>query len=103
MGGKERVTAATQSTLISLSRVKEEDPIVVKVQGQKQADTLNYWMGRKTPLRFLMLDYCERTGAVFEYTRFHLNGLRIKSGKTPDDLKMEDGDVIDANSSQSGG
>ncbi|PPD92074.1 hypothetical protein GOBAR_DD10989 [Gossypium barbadense] len=99
MVGKERVTAATQSTLISLSRVKEEDPIVVKVQGQTQANTLNYWMGRNTPLRFLMRDYCERTGAVFKYTTFHVDA----STKTPHDLGMEDGDIIDANSNQSGG
>ncbi|TYI07324.1 hypothetical protein ES332_A10G220500v1 [Gossypium tomentosum] len=60
-------------------------------------------MGQNTPLRFLMLDYCEWTGAVFEYTKFRVDGLRIASTKTPHDLGMKDGDIIDANSSHSGG
>ncbi|XVF24452.1 hypothetical protein REPUB_Repub13aG0129200 [Reevesia pubescens] len=95
--------SATRSTLISLSMVKEENPIVIKVQGQKQADMLCYRMGRNTPLIHLMLDYCDRTGAVFESIRFHYDDLRISPEKTADDLKMEDGDIIAANSLQLGG
>ena len=98
-----RCTAATQSTLISLSRVKEEDLIVIKVQGQNEAGQLCYWMGRNTPMHNLMLDYCDRTGAVYECTRFRFDGSRINPDRTANDLKMEDGDIIDALSDHEGG
>ncbi|KAK8634983.1 hypothetical protein V6N13_022861 [Hibiscus sabdariffa] len=98
MDRRKTVRAATEWTMISLSRVKEEDPIVVKVQGQTQAEKLCYWMGRETKLHYLMRDYCERTGGILEYMRFHVDGSRVNPNKTPSDLGLEDGDIIDANS-----
>ncbi|KAE8702127.1 hypothetical protein F3Y22_tig00110500pilonHSYRG00025 [Hibiscus syriacus] len=103
MNKRETVRAATESTVISLPRVKEEGPIVVKVQGQTQAEKFSCWMGRNMKLRYLMRDYCDRTGGVLEYMRFHLDGSRIKPDKTPNDLGLKDGDVTDTNSQQISG
>lgn len=101
---KKRRTSATQLTLISLSRMKEEDPIVIKVQENHiGGNQLCYWMGRNTSMHDLMLDYCDRTGAVYEYLRFTYDGCRVSPDNTADDLEMEDEDIIDVFSYMGGG
>ncbi|XVE86176.1 hypothetical protein DITRI_Ditri18aG0015000 [Diplodiscus trichospermus] len=85
----------TESTLISLSSAEEEKPILVAEQGVV-GDKLFYWMGQNTPLHYLMVNYCDRTGAFYESLRFIcIRDKRvINPDKTADDLKMEDEDLI---------
>ncbi|XVF00259.1 hypothetical protein REPUB_Repub03eG0269700 [Reevesia pubescens] len=91
-----RRPAATKSVLVTLSDlVKGEKRIVLKVQGEKEADEFCYWMGRETPLRNLMIDYTERIGVAFNFVRFHIyDGSPIIPDFTPDTYQMEDGDII---------
>ena len=51
---------------------------------------------RKTALKWLMDDYAQRQGGTRDAYRFIFDGNRIVETCTPDDLEMEDDDVIDA-------
>lgn len=56
-----------------------------------------------TNLDKLMSAYCSRTGARPDTVRFLYDGQRIGKGVTPDDLGMEDGDIVDVVLQQVGG
>ncbi|KAL7176611.1 hypothetical protein ACSBR2_030033 [Camellia fascicularis] len=58
---------------------------------------------RDLPLRGLKLAYCVRLGLEIDAVRFTYDGVKIGDNETADELKMEDGHVIDAWSDQSGG
>ncbi|KAF7845558.1 small ubiquitin-related modifier 2-A-like [Senna tora] len=62
-----------------------------------------YRMGRNVKLGFLMMDYCDRKGLLIEYVRFTFDGTRVSVDSTPQDLEMEDDDVVDAWTDQDGG
>ena len=49
-----------------------------------------------TPLKKLMHVYCNRKGVPLSNMRFLLDGQRIDEAKTPGEMGMEDGEVIDA-------
>eukprot|EP01071_Lankesteria_metandrocarpae_P008880 Lankesteria_metandrocarpae@DN5080_c0_g1_i2.p3 len=58
---------------------------------------------RKTKLEKLMVAYCNRLGQAVESVRFLYDGERIKGNLSPEDLGMEDGEIIDAMVQQIGG
>jgi hypothetical protein len=58
---------------------------------------------RGTVLRKLMDAYCKKQGIARTSVRFLYDGAPIDENKTPDDLEMEDDDVIDAMVEQTGG
>lgn len=58
---------------------------------------------RQTPLRKLMDAYCKKQGVNRTQVRFLYDGKPVDENKTPDDLEMEDEDVIDAMVEQIGG
>ncbi|KAL8449353.1 hypothetical protein Emag_003643 [Eimeria magna] len=58
---------------------------------------------RRTKLEKLMTAYCNRLGQSIDSVRFLYDGERVKPEKTPMDLGIEDGDVIDAMVQQTGG
>ncbi|XVF82255.1 hypothetical protein PTKIN_Ptkin16aG0030900 [Pterospermum kingtungense] len=94
-----RYTVAPQSTFITLPRLKGEIPILIEVQAEEgvaRADHYNrfYMMGRNTPLRNLLLDYCDRVSAFYECMRFRLRDSYVNPDKTADDLDLVDGDII---------
>ncbi|CAB4285527.1 unnamed protein product [Prunus armeniaca] len=88
--------------LIRLSLVKEEDPVILKLQKEDERDMF-YRTGRSVPLKYLIRDYCERKHLVYEEMRFLFDGKRINESETPEQLEMEDDDVIDVMSDQFGG
>ncbi|XVE86182.1 hypothetical protein DITRI_Ditri18aG0015700 [Diplodiscus trichospermus] len=94
--------AATQSTLISLSREKDENHILIDVD-YRWTSRFFYWMGRSTPLQNPMLDFCDRNPFSYENMRFFYKGKIINPDQTADDLKMQDEDLIHAQIWQSGG
>ncbi len=49
-----------------------------------------------TPLRKLMEAYCQQQGLELSSVRFLYDGNRLQGDQKPDDLEMEDEDVIDA-------
>ena len=57
----------------------------------------------KTPLEKLMKAFCQRNGVSMNSVRFLFDGNRIQPASTPEDLDMEDGDVIDVMVEQQGG
>jgi len=58
---------------------------------------------RATQLKKLMDAYCKKQGIQRSAVRFLYDGQAIDDSKTPDDLEMEDDDVIDAMVEQTGG
>ena len=55
-----------------------------------------YKIARGTQLTWFMDAYCKKHGIPHESVRFMYEGQAIDESKTPDDLEMEDDDVIDA-------
>ncbi|XP_017217780.2 uncharacterized protein LOC108195331 [Daucus carota subsp. sativus] len=63
-----------------------------------------FTMNRDQPLRKLMLAFCERRKqGDYRSLRYHLNGDRIRGHQTPNELELENDDVIDAWIEQMGG
>eukprot|EP00382_Lankesteria_abbotti_P004415 CAMPEP_0113849584 /NCGR_PEP_ID=MMETSP0372-20130328/3240_1 /TAXON_ID=340204 /ORGANISM="Lankesteria abbotti" /LENGTH=102 /DNA_ID=CAMNT_0000819447 /DNA_START=90 /DNA_END=398 /DNA_ORIENTATION=+ /assembly_acc=CAM_ASM_000359 len=58
---------------------------------------------KKTKLEKLMAAYCSRLGQSQDAVRFLFDGERVKGEHTPDELGIEDGDIIDAMVQQVGG
>ncbi|SBS84641.1 small ubiquitin-related modifier, putative [Plasmodium ovale wallikeri] len=76
--------------------------IQVKVRSPDGAEVF-FKIKRKTKLEKLMEVYCNRLGQSMEAVRFLYDGDRIHGENTPDQLGIEDGDVIDAMVQQTGG
>ncbi|KAL8557818.1 hypothetical protein ACS0TY_005061 [Phlomoides rotata] len=89
-------------------KVKEEKRlIIVKLQyhghGKDQATILSFETDKTAPLRRIFLDFCDRLDIVYSTIRFlSPEGERIQEEQTAKELKMEDGEVIDAFSQQLG-
>ena len=58
---------------------------------------------RRTQLQKLMRAYCHRLGLSEDSVRFLFDGDRIQGTHTPEELGMQDEDVIDAMVQQIGG
>ncbi|ODV85281.1 hypothetical protein CANARDRAFT_28547 [[Candida] arabinofermentans NRRL YB-2248] len=58
---------------------------------------------RSTPLKRLMDAFCKRQGREPSGTRFLYDGQRVSAEATPDELDMEENDVIEAHREQVGG
>lgn len=58
---------------------------------------------RSTPMKRLMEAFCKRQGKTMDSLRFLSDGERIGVNTTPDQLGLEDGDVIEAHREQIGG
>ncbi|EGF79132.1 hypothetical protein BATDEDRAFT_90152 [Batrachochytrium dendrobatidis JAM81] len=76
--------------------------INVKVMAPDQGEVF-FKIKRSTPLLKLMNAYCERQGKQRGTIRFMYDGNRVEEHATPDQLDMDDGDVIDAMVEQLGG
>lgn len=58
---------------------------------------------RTTPLKRLMEAFAKRQGKEMDSLRFLYDGIRLQADQTPDDLDMEDNDIIEAHREQIGG
>ena len=76
--------------------------VSVKVRGQ-DGNIFHYVIGMKTPLKKLMEAYCNRQSLQMDQIRFLFDGNRLRETQSPDELEMEDDDVIDAMLFQVGG
>lgn len=77
-------------------------PITVKVVDQEGGEVI-FSMKRTTPFRKMMSSYSTRMGIAPNVLRFLYDGERIQETQTPESLKMENDDVIDAILTQVGG
>merc|ERR1712046_68976 len=78
------------------------DQINIKVKGPDGAEVF-FKIKRKTQMKKLMDAYCYRSGQDPKSIHFLFEGERIQPTQTPDELDMDDGDVIDAMLMQVGG
>ncbi|XP_012571609.1 small ubiquitin-related modifier 2-like [Cicer arietinum] len=82
---------------------KEEDKKIIfqsthinlKVKGQDGIE-VSFKINRNTQLKKLMNAYCDHQSVEFDSIVFLFDGRRILAKHFPDELKMEDGDEIDA-------
>ncbi|KAG7538009.1 Rad60/SUMO-like domain [Arabidopsis suecica] len=81
---------------------EQEAHVILKVKSQ-DGDEVLFKNKKSTPLRKLMYVYCDRRGLKSDAFAFMFDGDRIRGTETPDELDMEDGDVIYACRSMSGG
>jgi hypothetical protein len=81
------------------SEVAQVSLKVVNAEGNE----VYFKIKRSTPLRKLMDAYCKKTGQDRRAVRFLYDGKVLDEAKTPDELEMDDDDVIDAMVEQVGG
>ena len=62
----------------------------------QDGNIVHFKMKKKTQLKKLMEAYCARQSLQMEQIRFLFDGNRLRDSQTPDELEMEDDDVIDA-------
>merc|ERR1712023_360980 len=78
------------------------DQINIKVKGPDGSEVF-FKIKKKTQMKKLMDAYCSRSGQDSKSIRFLFEGERIQPTNTPDELEMDEGDVIDAMLMQVGG
>mmetsp|Transcript_5040 Transcript_5040/g.12173 ORF Transcript_5040/g.12173 Transcript_5040/m.12173 type:complete len:96 (-) Transcript_5040:85-372(-) len=76
--------------------------INLKVKGQ-DGNIVHFKIKRKTQLKKLMEAYCSRQSLQFDQIRFLFDGNRLRENQTPEELDMDNDDVIDAMLFQVGG
>lgn len=81
--------------------VKTETHLNLKVSDG--SSEIFFKIKRTTPLRRLMEAFAKRQGKEMDSLRFLYDGIRIQADQTPDDLDMEDNDIIEAHREQIGG
>ena len=62
----------------------------------QDGNIVHFKIKKKTQLKKLMEMYCARQSLQMEQIRFLFKGNRLRDSQTPDELEMEDDDVIDA-------
>ncbi|KAK2629766.1 hypothetical protein QTJ16_000586 [Diplocarpon rosae] len=83
--------------------VNSENPVLnIKVKDQMEAEKF-FKIKQKTKLGKVFDAYCDRNALQRTAVRFLLDGQRIQDTDTPDNLQMEDGDMVDAVLEQIGG
>jgi len=78
------------------------DHISLKVVDQEGSEVY-FKIKRSTPLRKLMEAYCQRQAKSLDSIRFLYDGQRVQADSTPEQMDMEDNDIIDAVLQQTGG
>ncbi|CAH8292640.1 unnamed protein product [Schistosoma turkestanicum] len=86
----------------SANKDTQSEHINIKVQGQEGA-VIHFKIRKNTPLRKLMLAYCERLGLQQPSVRFIFDGNSVHEADTPAKLDMEENDTIEVFQTQTGG
>nr|6RPQ_A Chain A, Ubiquitin-like protein SMT3,1108aa long hypothetical cell division control protein [synthetic construct] len=81
--------------------VKPETHINLKVSDG--SSEIFFKIKKTTPLRRLMEAFAKRQGKEMDSLRFLYDGIRIQADQTPEDLDMEDNDIIETHREQIGG
>jgi hypothetical protein len=108
-------TASSASAAASASASAVSDPLATEQKSKMEATHLNltvkdqsggevaFKVRNTTRFIKLMRAYAAKVGADLQSIRFLFDGARIQEDATPEQLEMEDGDVIDAMVAQTGG
>mmetsp|Transcript_20334 Transcript_20334/g.49844 ORF Transcript_20334/g.49844 Transcript_20334/m.49844 type:complete len:94 (+) Transcript_20334:102-383(+) len=78
------------------------DQLNIKVR-DPEGNEVQFKIKRTTKFNKLIEAYCQKMGAESNAYRFLFDGNRIQGEQTPEDLDMEDLDVVDALLHQQGG
>lgn len=82
---------------------KEESESHINLKVSDGSSEIFFKIKRSTPMRRLMEAFCKRQGKTMDTLRFLVDGTRVGPDSTPDELDLEDGDVIEAHREQVGG
>ncbi|KCV71472.1 hypothetical protein H696_02418 [Fonticula alba] len=80
----------------------KSDVVSIKVMNQDQS-AITFKLKRTMPLRKVIDAYCERMGIQKSGFRFCFDGERIHEDQTPEELDMQDDDIIEVMLMQVGG
>nr|CAX77093.1 Small ubiquitin-related modifier 2 precursor [Schistosoma japonicum] len=86
----------------SANKEAPSEHINIKVQGQ-EGSIIHFKIRKNTPLRKLMLAYCERLDLKQPSVRFIFDGNSVHETDTPASLEMEENDTIEVFQTQTGG
>ncbi|CAH8858654.1 unnamed protein product [Trichobilharzia szidati] len=86
----------------SVNKDASSEHINVKVQGQ-EGSIIHFKIKKNTPLRKLMMAYCDRLGLKQPTVRFIFDGNNIHDTDTPASLDMGEDDTIEVFQTQTGG
>ncbi|CAI9784126.1 unnamed protein product [Fraxinus pennsylvanica] len=103
--GKKQLEKAIEkmSNVEDRNSVTTPSPYIhLKVKGQN-GNEVYYKIKRGVQLRKLMNAYCVRQSLQLDTTVFLFDGRLLRPEQTPNELKLEDGDEIDAMLHQTGG
>ncbi|BAO37694.1 Ubiquitin-like protein SMT3 [Kluyveromyces marxianus] len=81
--------------------VKSETHINLKVSDG--SSEIFFKIKKTTPLKRLMEAFAKRQGKEIESLRFLYDGVRVLPDQTPEELDMDDNDIIEAHREQIGG
>ncbi|CAL1353871.1 unnamed protein product [Linum trigynum] len=68
--------------------------IIVKVKSMEDGGSILFRINTATPLRKLILAYCEWKELVADDIRLVHKGLQLERDRTPEQYKIKDGSVI---------
>lgn len=71
------------------------DRLTIRVMAPDQSD-LQFKLRRTMPFKKLMAAFCSQKKLDPDAVRFMFDGSPVQENQTPEDLEMEDGDVLDA-------
>ncbi|CAD7698347.1 unnamed protein product [Ostreobium quekettii] len=83
-------------------KVEKGEPINVVVKDQ-HGHELHFKVRKTTKFEKIMKAYCEKKSLQMNQLRFLYDGERVKPDQSPEEVEMEDGDVIDCVMQQIGG
>jgi len=89
-------TNATSSSSIDHQNYESKDNDFVLLKARLDEDFIKFKLRRTDPLQKLLDSFCERKKLEKAKTRLLFDGLTIDLDKTPEDLGMDDGDIIDS-------
>lgn len=87
----------------NLPKEEKQDENRINLKVSDGSAEIFFKIKRTTPMRRLMEAFCKRQGKSMDTLRFLIDGARVGLDNTPDDLDLEDGDVIEAHREQVGG
>lgn len=82
--------------------IKKEEVIKVKVVAQ-DGNEIHFKVKKTTQLKKLKESYCQRQGVPLNSLKFLFEGQKIADNHTPEELEMEEDDVIEVYQEQMGG
>lgn len=83
-------------------KVEKGEPIEVVVKDQ-HGHELHFKVRKTTRFEKIMKAYCDKKHLALAQLRFLYEGERLKQDQCPEDVGMEDGDIIDCTMQQIGG